>query len=398
LENRVLFAGGLPRPDHVVVVVEENHTYDQILGPVVPQPALWSVSLPSPLTEDPYLRKLAARSASMTNVQSVGRANATTYQSIISGLNPTPPDHPVPPAPFHSPNLASELIASGLSFGGYAESLPHVGYRGGNVGGYNRQHNPWVDLANVPASDNLPFSAFPSDYSKLPTVSYVVPNLYNDMHSDNVSRADQWLKDNISGYAKWAMSHNSMLVVIWDEGFGTSNHIPTLFYGPMVEAGNYSEPVSQANVLRTLEDMYGVAPTGRSVNATPITDIFEKPEAAGTGEPVGAKRTTPRPGSISGTVSLTGADGMSAVSGPLAGWQIFLDSDNDGIYQAGDPVGTTNHNGRYAFHNLSPGAYTARLIQKPGYASADAMTSARPLTLKAGGHLSNVGFSEIQIR
>jgi hypothetical protein len=401
LERRVLFSGGLPRPNHVVVVIEENHTYNQILGPVLPSSTTWPVALPSPLNQDRYIRKLAGLSASMTQMQSVGRANATTYQSIISGLNPTPPDHPVPPAPFHAANLTSELIASGLSFGGYSESLPYAGYRGGSVGGYQRAHNPWVDLANVPASDNLPFSAFPSDYSKLPTVSYVVPNLYNDMHSDNVSRADQWLQHNISGYAKWAMSHNSLLVVIWDEGFGTSNHIPTFFYGPMVEAGNYSEPVSQANVLRTLEDMYGLAPTGRSVNATPITNIFTRAESTVSVEDRETTNTKHVPGpngSISGIVTLTSSPGgASSASYPLTGWKVFLDLNNDGVYQTGDPLVRTNNRGGYTFHNLRPGTYTAHLIQEPGFSPADSTTAARPLVLMAGHHISNAGFSETHI-
>lgn len=400
LESRVLFAAGLPRPDHVVVVVEENHTYNQILGPITPSPALWSVDLPTPLNQDPYLRTLAGQSASMTQVQSVGRANATTYQSLISGLNPLPPDRPVPPPPFYSPNLASELIAEGLTFGGYSESLPYADYRGGAVGGYQPAHNPWVDLGNVPRSDNLPFSAFPRDYAKLPTVSFVVPNLYDDMHSANVSRADQWLRDNISGYARWALSHNSLLVVIWDEGFGTSNHIPTLFYGPMVEAGNYSEPISQANVLRTLEDMYGLAPTGRSTSASLITDIFNPgglPDSVA--DAANAKR---RSGggraSISGTVSQIGGavQGHPAAT-PLAGWWVYLDSNNDGAFQSGEPFARTDARGNFIFHHLQSGSYTVRVVAQPGFASASATTPADTIVLRPAQHLSRIRFSETPI-
>jgi serine/threonine protein kinase len=42
-------------------------------------------------------------------------------------------------------------------------------------GNYTRGHNPWAYFKNVPPSLNMPFSAFPSDFTKLPTVSIVVP-------------------------------------------------------------------------------------------------------------------------------------------------------------------------------------------------------------------------------
>ncbi|MDB5304558.1 MAG: hypothetical protein JWM97_2107, partial [Phycisphaerales bacterium] len=338
---------------------------------------------------------------SMTQMQSVGRANATTYQSLISGLNPTPPNRPVPPPPYHAPNLASELIAAGMTFGGYSESLPYAGYRGGTVDGYARPHNPWVDLANVPRSDNLPFSAFPSDYGKLPTVSFVVPNLYNDMHSDNVNRADQWLRDKISPYARWAMSHNSLLIVIWDEGFGTSNHIPTLFYGPMVKAGNYAEPITQANVLRTLEDMYGLAPTGRSVSATAITDIFGPGGVADVAADAAVNIQRQAAGghaSISGVVSRTATAGLlSSKSERLAGWWVYLDSNNDGTFEPGEPFARTDRHGHFAFHKLRRGTYTVRIVQEAGFAPAASTPLAFPVVLQRMQHVSGVRFSETAI-
>src|SRR5437764_1174297 len=90
-----------------------------------------------------------------------------------------------------------------------ASLLPRPGYVGGDVGLYKRNHVPWVDFSNVPASENMPFSRFPSDFSNLPTASFVVPNLEHDMHSGTISAADAWLKQNIGDYARWAMHHNS---------------------------------------------------------------------------------------------------------------------------------------------------------------------------------------------
>ena len=65
----------------------------------------------------------------------------------------------------------------------------------------------------------------------LPTVSFVVPNQENDMHSGSVRTADDWLRRNIRPYVRWARRHNSLLVLTWDEGSGDDNHIATLVVG-----------------------------------------------------------------------------------------------------------------------------------------------------------------------
>ena len=102
-----------------------------------------------------------------------------------------PQDLVIPPHSFTAPNLANELVARRRSFGGFSESLPAPGYLGCSApGGYVRRHNPWSDFTNVPLSQNRPFANFPTDYTRLPTVSYVVPDLNDDMHDGTVQQAD----------------------------------------------------------------------------------------------------------------------------------------------------------------------------------------------------------------
>jgi phosphatidylinositol-3-phosphatase len=94
------------------------------------------------------------------------------------------------------------------------------------------------------------------------------------MHSGSIADADQWLKDNLAGYAQWAQSHNSLLIVTWDEGGNGDNHIATLFSGQPVKPGNYPEPVDHYNMLRTLQDIYGLPPTGHAAERQPITNVW----------------------------------------------------------------------------------------------------------------------------
>lgn len=386
LERRVfLSAGLLPRPDHVVVVVEEDHSYSQILGTQSQLPLMPAVPL-NLVNSAPYIRQLAAHGASLTQMHSVGHPNHVTYSALFGGLNTAGLSQP-----YNAPNIGSELNAAGLSFTGYAESLPYAGYTGGDVGNYKHDHAPWNLFANIPASQNLPFSQFPTDYSKLPTVSFVTPNLQDNMHSGFISTADQWLHDNIGGYANWAMSHNSLLIVTWDESHEAGNQIPTIFYGPMVETGSYAQRVNQFNLLRTLEDMYGLPPTGQAAQANAMTGLFGRGGLSEASEDA-ILRARPHPkgghSSIAGKV-------ISATSGKgLSGWWVYLDTNNDGTLEPGEPVVHTDSRGRYQFSNLLPGAYSVRVVPQSAFTQTSPQAGVQFVTLVSHQHMRGILFSE----
>ena len=171
-------------------------------------------------------------------------------------------------------NLASGLRAAGRTFAGYSEGLPSVGSQACSAGAYARKHNPWVDFDDVPASANQPFTAFPPDYSTLPDVSFVIPDLDHDMHDGSIHEADQWLQTNLGGYATWAATHRSWLVITFDEDdHREDNRIPTIFSGDGITPGAYAERIDHYRVLRTIEDAYGVTPAGASADAASITAV-----------------------------------------------------------------------------------------------------------------------------
>ncbi len=251
--------GSVPRPDHVVVVVEENHSYSDVIGNT---------------SEAPFINALAGRGASFTQSFAVTHPSEPNYLALFSGSVQGVSDDSCPHA-FATPNLGSTLLAAGRTFGGYSEDLPSAGYTGCDSGGYARRHNPWVNFSNVPASANLSFSVFPHDFAMLPTLSFVVPNLSNDMHDGSVRQGDTWLQQNLAGYADWAMTHNSLLVVTWDEDDNNqSNQIPTVVLGQQVSPGAYGETVDHYRLLRTLEEGLGLPPVGSSAAASPVGDIW----------------------------------------------------------------------------------------------------------------------------
>jgi acid phosphatase len=167
--------------------------------------------------------------------------------------------------------------------------MPFIGYAACSSPDnyYARKHNPAVNWQgnNISSDINMPFANFPSEYARLPTVSMIVPNLVNDMHDgrtvlDQIARGDAWLKVNLDAYVQWAKTHNGLLIVTWDEDDGSGeNRIPTLFIGRMVRPGKYAERIDHYNVLRTLEEMYGLPPLGGAANAEAIRDIWVSPES-----------------------------------------------------------------------------------------------------------------------
>jgi phospholipase C len=251
-------AAGVPRPDHVVVVVMENRSYSAIAG--------------SPSA--PYINSLRAGGASFTRSFAVAHPSEPNYLALFSGSTQGLTDDSCPHT-YSEENLGHQLTSAGVTFKGYSESMPSAGYTGCKSGDYYRKHNPWVDFTSVPATDNVPLSQWPRDFTALPQVSFVVPNVCNDMHDCSVSVGDTWLKNHLGTYAQWAKTHNSLLVLTFDEDdHSQNNQIPTIFYGQRVRSGDVPEHVTHYTVLRTLEAAYGLACTANSCKAAAITDIW----------------------------------------------------------------------------------------------------------------------------
>lgn len=266
----VAAVGAVPRPDHIVVVVEENHSNTEIVG----NPSA------------PYINSLAADNANFTQSYALTHPSQPNYIALFSGSTQGVTDDSCPQS-FSAPSLGDELIGASHTFVGYSESQPSAGYLGCGSGAYARKHNPWSDFPAVPAASNQPFTAFPTDFTTLPSVSFVIPNLQNDMHDGTVAQGDTWLQANMSSYIGWAKAHNSLFILTFDEDDNSAaNRIATIFAGQQVAPGSYPETINHYNVLRTIEDAYGLAPLGASATSAPILDVWAAP--AGDPPPVAA--------------------------------------------------------------------------------------------------------------
>lgn len=285
-----------PRYDHVVVVIEENRTAGQIIGDQV---------------NAPYITSLARGGVSLNSMFAIVHPSQPNYLELFSGANQGVLDDNLPPNfsitatgtyPFRTANLGGELIAAGFTFAGYSEELesagttdwadydPHSATHPGIY--YRRKHNPWANwvakvappLANqMPANVNRAFTQFPVNFAQLPTVSFVIPNQLHDMHDGSRKQGDDWLRANLSAYAVWAQTNNSLLVVTWDEDdYNEDNQIPTVFYGANLRNGAVVAGTwTLHNLLRTIEDMYGLAShAGAAAQVRSIVGPFRTDPAA----------------------------------------------------------------------------------------------------------------------
>ncbi len=267
------------RFDHVVVVIEENHSFADVVGDA----------------NMPYFNNtLIPQGALMTDSHGVTHPSEPNYLAFFDGsFYGIQDDSCTNTVPANSPNLARELMDRHLSFAIYSEDLPAQGSTtctytppaleastGDPSAGYRMKHNPYVFFqvaGTLPAEGHKTFAQFPQgDFDDLPTVSFVVPDQWHDEHDGPDTACDQWLQQNMSAYNEWAKRHNSIMITTWDEddSVTAANQIPTLITGAEVIPGKYSQTINHYNVLRTIEDLYNLPPSNNAATADPIKGIF----------------------------------------------------------------------------------------------------------------------------
>ena len=278
----VLLEAQVPAANHVVVVLEENESYSAVIG---------SASMP-------FLNSLAAHNGLATEYfadahPSIGNYFMLTTGQLITGndsLNTT----------VDVDNIVRHLLTAGKTWKSYAESLPAVGYTGGDRYPYVRHHNPlsyFSDVVNssVERQNLVPFTEFSSDLSnhRLPNYAFVAPNLHHDAHdcptaptgctnAVKLATADAWLKNNIGPLlSNSEFQQSGLLIIVFDEGPTTDTahgggHVTAVLVGTRVKKGFKSTHFYQhQNTLRTVLDVLGVRSyPGVAAGSADMTDLF----------------------------------------------------------------------------------------------------------------------------
>jgi hypothetical protein len=158
-------------PRRLIVVVEENHSFEQIIG----APAA------------PFLNRLAAHGTLLTHYDAVAHPSLPNYVALLGGRTPIRNDCRA--CTFAGPTLVDQLEARHLSWAAYLQGLPRPCSTVTRRGAYTEAVDPFMHAARVrdhPARCDrvLPFSRFHTDLAggRLPTVVFVMPDLRHEMH------------------------------------------------------------------------------------------------------------------------------------------------------------------------------------------------------------------------
>jgi phospholipase C len=260
-----------PTFSHVILIVEENHSYSEVIGN----------------SSMPYFNSLASKYGLAKQYFANGHPSIPNYLMLTTGMMETFNDEFL--GPISDDNVVRELISAGKSWKAYEESLPSAGYMGDDTPLYVRRHNPFSllsDVQNNPsqAANIVPFSQFATDLANnsLPQYSFIAPNLNNDAHDGTLADADSWLQSNIAPLiASSTFQNGGLLIITFDEAqSGDLKHgggqVATVIISSNSKPNFQSQTLYQhQSVLRLTLAALGVDKfPGRSAAAPDMTEFF----------------------------------------------------------------------------------------------------------------------------
>jgi len=261
--------GSLPVFGHAVIVLEENHNYDQV-----------------DTASMPYLMSLVPHGGLATQYYANTHPSIGNYFMLTTGQIVTNSDSYSKTVSVD--NIVRSLVAKGKTWKGYAEDLPSVGFTGQTSGNYARKHFPlsfFSDAVNdsTEIKNLVPFTQFATDLAggHLPDYAFVVPNLCNDAHDCSLQIADSWLKTNIAPLlADATFQSDGLLIITFDESDNDNTHgggrVFWLALGPKVKPGFSSATLYQEeNTLRLMAEGLGLTDyPGASATASNMSEFF----------------------------------------------------------------------------------------------------------------------------
>jgi hypothetical protein len=269
------------RYSKVLVIVEENKTYGEIIGN----------------SQAPYLNKLAT---SYGTAEHMGAGYApkcpslAAYALMTSGsTHAICHDKDAAEVRLEGDNVFQQVAKSGREWRNYVETMPEpCRLKSSGRAMYLVRHAPaayYVSEESRCRKWHIPMGtatggAFHDDLAAgtLPAYSFLTPNACNDMHGANqckdnlIAAGDAWLADWLPRIMAGPDYTSGRLAVIitWDEGNEEDNHIPTLVVSPTTKGKSVSTSFTLCSVLRTTEELLSLPLLGCAANAASMTKPF----------------------------------------------------------------------------------------------------------------------------
>jgi hypothetical protein len=252
----------------VLIIVLENQDYQAAIA-------------------DPYLEQLASEGASFTNFHGLFHPSYPNYLAMVAGKRLS--THGDWQKDFRECTIADLLQSKRLSWKNYAQGYPgndEQCFQGDRFDRYARKHVPFMSFVPIQqhqCGNIVAASQFDTDIRNdtRPAYAFYSPDLDNDGHDTGLPRASKWLKDFLGPFLhNPAFMKGTLIIVTFDESKSYSkdvaNHIYTVFLGPMVKIGKVEGNYNHYNVLRTIEDNFGLCALGEGDGgAKPITSVWK---------------------------------------------------------------------------------------------------------------------------
>lgn len=236
---------------HVMVIVEENHSFEQVVG----NPAM------------PFFNKLASEYALATAYTGVSHPSEPNYLAMVSGsIWDNPADRTPADGTYPGPTVVDQLAGRGIGWKAYVEDLPAACDRTATYGpgSYDVNHNPFMYFDSIRGSEqqcanDVPFSQFTEDLSggTAPPFIFVAPNTQHDMHDGTYQQADDWLAARFDTiFASQWYRQGGTVVITFDEG-ETSERVATVVVSAADRnRGDFTAPANHYGLLRGIESIY----------------------------------------------------------------------------------------------------------------------------------------------
>lgn len=257
--------------NHVFLVVEENHSFSEVVGN----------------TSMPYFNSLIAGYGLATQYFANTHPSIGNYLMLTTGQIVTNNEAVAPPT-ITADNVVREILAAKKTWKSYAESLPSVGYLGGDVYPYAQHHNPFVflqDAIDPTQVDNIvPFTQFATDLAanQLPNFSYILPNQLDNAHDGTLGQADTWLQQNIAPLiSSPTFQKDGLLIIVFDESDFSDlqnggGHTATLVISAHTKKGFQSTTLyqHQSTLREILHALGGTTFPGTAATAPSMDEFF----------------------------------------------------------------------------------------------------------------------------
>ena len=260
---------------HVVLVVEENHSFSDVIGSGSPMP---------------YLSSLASQYGLATQYYANGHPSIPNYLMLSTGQMESFDDSFT--GTISDDNVVRELVKAGKSWKAYEESIPSSAYLGNDSGNYLRRHDPFSFLSDVQndssqAANIVPFTQFSADLANnaLPQYAFIAPDVTHDAHNGTLAEADAWLQANIAPLLSNSSFQSSGLLIITFDESETSDashgggHVATVIISSKAKAGYQSQTLYQhESTLRLILEASGVNTfPGAAATAPDMAEFFNAP-------------------------------------------------------------------------------------------------------------------------